>query len=148
MSLMRLTVVSAVIVVAGWASLPYVDSAAHRAESLAAFKHTVLREPETPRTVTVYQSTGSKGEAVFADARHDQGRGQARVVDNSKGSTFHTEAVIHDEDSHGVAAQGAGSSRHYGQGNDPIAKMQRDQLQFQQRAAELKQKQMDRVIGE
>ena len=129
--------------------MPYVDNAAHRAEALAAFKHKVLREPETPRTVTVYQSTGSKGEAVFADARHDQGRGQARVVDNSKGSSFHIAMPAnHDEDGQAVVPQGAGSSRHYGQGNDPIAKMQRDQLQFQQRAAELKQKQMDRVIGE
>ncbi len=149
MSLMRLTVISAVIVVAGWVALPYVDSAAHRTESLAALKHKVLGEPETPRTVTVYQSKGSKGETVFSDAHHDQGRGQALVVDNSKGNTFHAPVpAAHDDDGQGTATHGVGSSQHYAQGNDPIAKMQRDQLKFQQQAGIIKEKQMDRVIGD
>ena len=156
MSLIRWSLIAVAIPVVGWAALPYLDTAAHRAESLAALKHKVLGEPETPRTVTVYQSTGSKGEAVFSDAHHDQGRGLARVVDNSKGSTFHAPvSVVHDEESlrsnQGVnqsSNQGVGSSQHYAQGNDPIAKMQREQLKFQQRAAEIKQKQMDQIIGD
>lgn len=148
MSLIRLVAVATVVVVAVWTAIPYLDSPEHRADSMAALKRSVTHEPDAPRKITVYQSTGTKGEAVFADARHDQGRGQAVVVDNSKGSSFHGAVPVGHDDAEQGSHQGVGSSKNYGQGKDPIAKMQREQLKFQQQAADLKQKQMDRIIGE
>jgi len=162
MLLLRLGLASGVIV-GGWVALPYVDTPLHRAESLAALKRTVNLSPEPPHITTVYQSTGSKGEVAFSDAHHDQGRGQARIVDNSKGNSFHTvlpqsvdeppqggirQSTVQQSGTGKSGATGVGSSPHYAQGNDPIAKLQREQLKFQLQAADLKKKQMDQIIGD
>jgi hypothetical protein len=125
-----------------WVGLPYVDTAAHRAETLDDVKRTVTPVPPPPKKITVYQSVGPKGEAVFSDARNDKGQGKPVVVDNSKGNTFHSPHKPEADDSDHLV------HGHYGKGNDPIAKMQREQLQSQQQGHDLKQAQMERVIGE
>jgi hypothetical protein len=126
-----------------WVGLPYLDTAAHRAQTLDDVKRTVTPEPPPAvKKITVYQSVGPKGEPVFTDARNDKGQGKPVVVDNSKGNTFQSphkpEAEGSDHLVHG----------HYGKGNDPIAKMQREQLKFQQNGHDLRQAQIERVIGE
>ncbi len=146
MLLLRLSLVFGVVV-GGWLALPYVDTSLHRAESLAAFKRVANLSPESQHITTVYQSTGSKGEVVFSDAHHDQGRGQARIVDNSKGNSFHAILPEHTDEQVQNGMAGVGSSHHYGQGKDPIAKLQREQLHFYQQAADIRQKQMDMIIG-
>ncbi len=125
-----------------WVGLPYVNTAAHRADTLAGVQRSIRPTSPPPKQITVYQSVGAKGEPVFSDARGSQPQGKPIVIDNNKGNTFRAPHQPDQDDQDHL------THKHYGKGSDPIAKMQREQLQFQQQGHDLKQAQIERVIGE
>jgi|GEM_PF-4345477 len=99
----------------------------------------VVQRPEdkqpaatTASKITVYQSSGQHGEATFADQRHATASARARVVDNSKGSTFHSSLPKPADDDQEVDALDVSGQDH----------------SIQHKAAEFKRLQMDRAVGD
>ena len=84
-------------------------------------------QADATRKVTVYQSQGKSGEAVFSDQHHEQGA-RPRVVDNAKGTTFHSEKPLPEPDS--------------------VSGSHAKQTPLQQKAAAFQQARMDRVINQ
>jgi hypothetical protein len=80
-------------------------------------------QSDATRKIMVYQSQGKSGEAVFSD-RQDGHQSRARVVDSAKGTTFHSEKPKQEDDN----------------------ALDFKQSSLQQKAAALKQAQMDRAI--
>ncbi len=80
--------------------------------------------------VTVFQSQGKKGEASFSD-RHDGGKKtHTRVIDNTKGTTFHSEVPKEE-----VKASS-------------VLNVSQDHSKFQQQAQKIQHARMERVIND
>ncbi len=84
------------------------------------------------RKLTVYQASGKHGETAFADERHAAASAHQRVVDNAKGSSFHSTRPKPADDDQEVDALDVSGQQH----------------DIQHKAAELKRLQMDRAVGD
>ncbi|WP_410209429.1 hypothetical protein [Aquirhabdus sp.] len=82
-------------------------------------------QAESVGKITVYESQGKRGEAAFSDKQHGQAR--PRVVDTTKGTTFHTELSKQEPDQEGSNFK---------------------PTPLQQKAAAFKQAQMDHIINQ
>ncbi|AXI03476.1 hypothetical protein [Aquirhabdus parva] len=80
---------------------------------------------DATRKITVYQSQGQRGEATFSDRQNGQAR--PRIVDNTKGTTFHTDPPKQELEQEGSNFK---------------------QSPLQQKAAAFKQAQMDHIINQ
>jgi hypothetical protein len=97
--------------------------------------HDVATEQTNAQKITVYQSSGSHGEAHFSD---DATRGRARVVDLAKGTTFHS--------TYGGKVPQTASVSYDTASLDPIERLRQQNMQLQQAAQDIHRQQMDRVI--
>lgn len=80
--------------------------------------------------ITVYQSQGHKGEAVFSDRQNSANSARTRIVDNAKGTTMHMDVPKKDEKS------------------SPMLNFSEDNARFQQQARVVQQARMERMIEE
>jgi uncharacterized protein YxeA len=80
--------------------------------------------------ITVYESQGHKGEAVFSDRQNMAHTARTRVVDNAKGTTTHTDVPKKKEKT------------------SSILDFNEENARFQQQAQALQQARMERAIGE
>lgn len=95
--------------------------------------HTV--NSSAPVRMTVYQQQDASGVTQFSD-RAD--RGQPRVVDHSKGTTYQST----------YGGQAASSETTHDPFIDPIERLKQDNARFQQQAQHAKQQRMDAIIDE
>lgn len=82
------------------------------------------------KKITVYQSQGQKGEAVFSDQQNPAHTTRARVVDNAKGTTIHTDVPKKEEKT------------------SSVLNFNEENARFQKQAQEIQQARMERAIGE
>jgi uncharacterized protein YxeA len=80
--------------------------------------------------VTVYQSQGHKGEAVFSDRQNMAHTARTRVVDNAKGTTTHMDVPKKEEKT------------------SSVLNFSEDNARFQAQAQAVQQARVERVIGE
>ena len=135
MSFIKIGVV--LVVVAGaFAAVPLVwkmQSAEKRAQIAALLPESVRPRDivdVSTQKITVYQSQGKKGEAVFSDRQNSAHTARARVVDNAKGTTTHADTPKKEEKA------------------SPVLNFNEDNARFQKQAQEIQQARMERAIGE
>jgi len=80
--------------------------------------------------ITVYQSQGQKGEAVFSDRQNMANTARTRVVDNAKGTTTHIDVPKKEEKS------------------SSVLNFNEENARFQKQAQQIQQARMERAIGE
>lgn len=79
--------------------------------------------------ITVYQSQGHKGEAFFSDRQNMARTAHARVVDNAKGTTTHTDVPKKEE-------------------KTSVLNFDEENARFQKQAQMIQQARIERAIGE
>ncbi|MDE2421875.1 MAG: hypothetical protein KGO49_11940 [Gammaproteobacteria bacterium] len=135
MSFIKIGVV--LVVVAGaFVAVPLIwkMQSVQKREQIAALLPEKLRPHDfvdvSTQKITVYQSQGNKGEAVFSDRQNMANTARTRVVDNAKGTTTHIDVPKKEEKS--------SSSLNFNEEN----------ARFQKQAQQIQQARMERAIGE
>lgn len=135
MPVMKIGVV--LVVVAGaFVAVPMVwkMQSVQKREQIAAFLPEKLRPNDvvyvSTQKITVYQSQGQKGEAVFSDRQNMAHTARTRVVDNAKGTTTHIDIPKNEEKS------------------SSVLNFNEDNARFHKQAQQIQQARMERVIGE
>jgi uncharacterized protein YxeA len=82
------------------------------------------------KKITVYQSQGHKGEAVFLDRQNMAHTARTRVVDNAKGTTTHFDVPKEEEKA------------------SPLLNFSEENARFQAQARTVQQARMEKAIGE
>lgn len=90
---------------------------------------------KTAPKITVYQSNGLHGEPKFSD---DHTHGQARVVDQGTGTTFHS--------TYQHAVPKTASVTYDAPPQDPIDHLRQQSQRMQQAAQQMRDQQMDRAM--
>lgn len=133
MSLIKVGVV--LVVVGAFAAVPLVwkMQSVQKREQIVALLPEKIRPnvvDVSTKKITVYQSQGHRGEAVFSDQQNFAHTARARVVDNAKGTTTHTEVPKKEEK--------APSMLNFSEENE----------RFQRQAQRIQQARMGQAIGE
>ena len=133
MSLIKVGVV--LVVVGAFAAVPLVwkMQSVQKREQIAALLPEKIRPnvvDVSTKKITVYQSQGRRGEAVFSDQQNVAHTARTRVVDNAKGTTTHTEVPKKEEKASSVLNFSVENER------------------FQKQAQKIQQARMEQAIGE
>jgi len=124
-----------VVVTGAFAAVPLVwkMQSAEKREQIVGLLPESIRPKDivdvSTQKITVYQSQGKKGEAVFSDRQNMARTAHARVVDNAKGTTTHTDVPKKEEKS-------------------LVLNFDEENVRFQKQAQMIQQARMERAIGE
>ena len=125
-----------VVVAGAFAAVPLVwkMQSTEKREQIAVLLPESIRPKDivdvSTKKITVYQSQGHKGEAIFSDRQNLAHSAQVRVVDNAKGTTIHTDVPKKEEKS------------------SSMLNFNEENARFQKQAQEIQQARMERAIGE
>lgn len=101
-----------------------------REQVISSVKNILHMGKAASTKITVYQSQGQQGEIVFSDQQNAAYGARPRVVDNAKGTTFHTDVPKKE-----VKASS-------------MLNLSQDHSKFQQQAQEIQHARMERVIND